>query len=94
MMATAYAKNYSRHPAVVQPISGQLASPGEPLREVAPSIGQADLLAAGRLQANYLNLQVGRKVAGTSIDRVSSGGTGGGERSRRALKRSFMGSFE
>ncbi|WP_256201515.1 MULTISPECIES: hypothetical protein [Stenotrophomonas] len=64
MMATAYAKNDSRHPAVVQPISGQLASPGEPLREVAPSMGQADLLAAGRLQANYLNLQIGRKVAG------------------------------
>ena len=64
MMATAYAKSDSQRPAVVQPITGQLASPGEPLRGVAPSMAQADLMAAGRLQASYLNQQVGRQVAG------------------------------
>ncbi|QDL29618.1 hypothetical protein [Stenotrophomonas maltophilia] len=64
MMATAYAKNDSQHPTRVQPIGGQLASPGEPLQAVTPSMAQTDLLAHARLQASYLNQQVGRKVAG------------------------------
>lgn len=50
MMATAYAKSDSRRPCVVQPIGGQLASPGEPLHAVAPSMAQTDLLAHARLQ--------------------------------------------
>ncbi len=64
MMATAYAKSDSRQLCVVQQIGGQLASPGEPLRAVTPSMVQADILAHARLQASYLNEQMGRKVAG------------------------------
>lgn len=64
MMATAYAKNDSQRPCVVQSIGGQLASPGEPLRAVTPSMAQTDLLAHARLQASYLNEQLGRQVAG------------------------------
>ncbi|XNX73583.1 hypothetical protein ACL5HQ_11315 [Stenotrophomonas maltophilia] len=64
MMATAYAKGGSERPCVVQPIGGQLASPGEPLQAVAPSMAQTDLLSHARLQASYLDEQMGRKVAG------------------------------
>ncbi|WP_111187879.1 hypothetical protein [Stenotrophomonas maltophilia] len=64
MMATAYAKSDSRRPTTVQPIAGQFASPGDPLKGVAPSMLQADLMTAGRLQANYLNEREGRRVAG------------------------------
>ena len=64
MMATAYAKSDSQRPCVVQPISGQLAAPGEPLQAVTPSMAQPDLMAHGRLQASYLNEQMGRQVAG------------------------------
>jgi len=64
MMATGYAKSDSQRPCLVQAIEGQLASPGEPLEAVTPSMAQADLMAAGRLQAAYLNKQVGRQVAG------------------------------
>lgn len=64
MMATAYAKSPGGRPAIVQPIAGQLASPGEPLRDLPASMVQADLLASGRLQAAYLNEQMGRTVAG------------------------------
>lgn len=39
----------------VQPVTGQLASPGEPIQNIAPSMGQADLLAAGRLQLAFLH---------------------------------------
>ena len=54
MMATAYAKSDSRRPCVVQPIGGQMASPGEPLQAATPSMAQV----------SYLNGQLGRKVAG------------------------------
>ena len=64
MMATAYAKSDSQRPTRVQPIGGQLASPGEPLQAVTPSMAQADLMAHARLQASYLNEQMGRQVAG------------------------------
>ena len=64
MMATGYAKNDSQRPCMVQAIGGQLASPGEPLKTVPPSMAQAELLAAGRLQASYLNEREGRRVAG------------------------------
>ena len=64
MMATAYAKSNSKRPATVQPIHGQLASPGEPLQGLTPSMAQADLLAHARLQASYLNTQMSRRVAG------------------------------
>lgn len=64
MMATAYAKSDSQRPTVVQPISGQLASPGEPLHGVPGSMAKAELMAAGRPQAAYLNGKMGRTVAG------------------------------
>lgn len=64
MMATAYAKSDSQRPTRIQPIGGQLASPGEPLQEVTPSMAQADLMAHACLQASYLNEQMGRQVAG------------------------------
>lgn len=64
MMATAYAKSGNQLPCVVQPIGGQLASPGEPLKPLTPSMAQTDLLAHARLQASYLSKQMGRKVAG------------------------------
>lgn len=64
MVAMAYLKNADGRPATVQPITGQLASPGEPLRGLTPSMAQAEILAAGRLQASYLNLVEGRRVAG------------------------------
>ncbi len=64
MMATAYAKSGSRRPCVVQPVGGQLASPGEPLQAVIPSMAQKDLLTHARLQASHLNEQLGRSVAG------------------------------
>jgi len=64
MVATAYAKSDSQRPAMVQPITGQLASPGEPLQAVKPSMAQVDLVAHARLQAGYLNERMGRQVAG------------------------------
>lgn len=64
MMATAYAKSDSQRPTRVQPIGGQLASPGEPLQAVMPSMSQTDLMAHARLQSSYLNEQMGRQVAG------------------------------
>lgn len=64
MIATAYSKSGSGQPALVQSITGQLASPGEPLKTVLPSMAQAELLVAGRLQASYLNERMGRQVAG------------------------------
>lgn len=67
MMATAYAKSDSQRPCLVQPVGGQLAAPGEPLQAVTPSMAQAELVAHARLQAKYLNEQMGRKVAGGSV---------------------------
>lgn len=51
-------------PAVVQPITGQLSSPGEPFQAWPPSMATPALFEAGRLQANRLNERIGRKVAG------------------------------
>lgn len=64
MMATAYAKHDAAVPAVVQPITGQLSSPGEPLRAWPPSMATPALFEAGRLQARWLNESEGRRVAG------------------------------
>lgn len=52
MVATAYAKNDSTTPAIVQQLDGGLASPGEPLRGRPGSFASEDVLAAARLQAN------------------------------------------
>lgn len=64
MMATAYAKSDSSRPSVVQSLDGGLASPGEPLVGRPDSLAPEDVLAAGRIQAAWLNKQVGRQVAG------------------------------
>lgn len=64
MMATAYAKNDSTRPAIVQCLDGGLASPGEPLAGRPESFAPADVLAAGKIQATWLNARVGRQVAG------------------------------
>jgi hypothetical protein len=64
MAATAYAKHDSAIPAIVQPLDGGLASPGEPLEGTPDSFELVDVLAAGRLQAAWLNQAVGRQVAG------------------------------
>ncbi|HEL3005862.1 TPA: hypothetical protein UM358_000449 [Stenotrophomonas maltophilia] len=64
MMATAYAKSDSSRPSVVQPLDGGLASPGEPLVGRPDSFAPEDVFAAGRIQAAWLNKQIGRQVAG------------------------------
>jgi hypothetical protein len=64
MMATAYAKSDSSRPSVVQPLDGGLASPGEPLIGRPDGLAPEDVFAAGRIQAAWLNKQVGRQVAG------------------------------
>ncbi|HHA2675815.1 hypothetical protein [Stenotrophomonas maltophilia] len=64
LVATAYAKNEGGVPTVVQTLAGGLASPGEPLRGRPDSFASEDVLAAARLQANYLNEHMGRQVAG------------------------------
>ncbi len=64
MVATAYAKSVSGEPTRVQPLAGGLASPGDPLEGRSDSFDPTDVLVAGRLQAAWLNGQVGRKVAG------------------------------
>lgn len=64
MAATAYAKHDSAIAAIVQPLDGGLASPGEPLEGIPDSFELVDVLAAGRLQAAWLNRAVGRQVAG------------------------------
>lgn len=64
MVATAYAKSVSEAPARVQPLLGGLASPGEPLRGRPDSFASEDVLAAGRIQAAWLNKASGRQVSG------------------------------
>ncbi|HFT6992567.1 TPA: hypothetical protein ACGRQA_001881 [Stenotrophomonas maltophilia] len=64
MVATAYAKSDSSRPTIVQPLGGGLASPGEPLAGRPDSFDPADVLAAGKVQARWLNERVGRQVAG------------------------------
>ncbi|CAM4366725.1 hypothetical protein [Stenotrophomonas lactitubi] len=64
MVATAYATSDSSRRTVVQPLDGGLASPGEPLAVRPDSFAAADLLAAGKSQAAWLNNQEGRQVAG------------------------------
>ncbi|MDH1192625.1 hypothetical protein [Stenotrophomonas sp. GD03958] len=62
MIATVYAKSEDGHPAVVQALVGGRASPGEPLNQPA-GMGRVDLMAAGRLQAAYLNGDSERPMA-------------------------------
>lgn len=64
MVATAYAKSDSSRPTIVQPLDGGLASPGEPLAGRPDSFAPAEVLAAGKIQAAWLNARMGRPVAG------------------------------
>lgn len=64
MVATAYAKSVSGEPTRVQPLVGGLASPGDPLRGRKDSFDPENVLEAGRLQAEWLNRESGRQVAG------------------------------
>lgn len=67
MIATAYAKHAVETPALIQPLIGGLASPGEPLRGRADSFDSVEVFKAGVLQAAYLNEKNGRQVAGGSL---------------------------
>ena len=67
MVATAYAKSDSSRKTLVQPLEGGLVSPGEPLAGRPDSFAEADLLAAGKIQAAWLNSRVGREVAGGGL---------------------------
>ncbi|WP_343649514.1 hypothetical protein [Stenotrophomonas sp.] len=64
MVATAYAKSDSGVAAIVQPLVGGLASPGEPLQGRPDSFAPEAVLAAGRAQSVWLNGKAGRRVAG------------------------------
>lgn len=64
MAATAYAKRNSATPAIVQALDGGIAPPGKPLAGLPDSFEHQDVLAAGKLQAAWLNREVGRRVAG------------------------------
>lgn len=64
MGATAYARTVGGELTRVQLLVGGLASPGDPLQDRAATFDAPDVLAAGRLQAEWLNNMVGRRVAG------------------------------
>ena len=64
-MATAYAKSDIALPAKVQPLVGGVALLGEPFEGRADSFDPADFLDASRLQECWLNVWVGKKVAGS-----------------------------
>lgn len=55
MMVTAYAKSDIHNPTVIQPVTGQLSAPGDPLRNRDASMALADVLEAGKQQARFLN---------------------------------------
>lgn len=64
IVGTAYAKSDVESHARVAALVGGIASPGEPLRGAPDSFEVEAVLAAGRRQAEYLNAQEGRVVAG------------------------------
>lgn len=64
IVGTAYAKSVVEQPTRVAELVGGIASPGEPLRDATDSFEPEAILAAGRRQAEYLNFQEGKVVAG------------------------------
>jgi len=64
VVGTAYAKSAAERPTRVAELVGGIASPGEPLRDGTDSFEPEAILAAGRRQAEHLNAQEGRVVAG------------------------------
>lgn len=67
MVGTAYAKSVADRPTRVAELVGGIASPGDPLRGATDSFEPDAILAAGRRQAEYLNGQEGRVVAGGQL---------------------------
>lgn len=64
IVGTAYAKSGVEQPARVAELVGGIAAPGQPLRNLPDSFHPEAMLAAGRLQAEYVNAEEGRQVAG------------------------------
>ncbi|WP_256775411.1 MULTISPECIES: hypothetical protein [unclassified Stenotrophomonas] len=64
IVGAAYAKSVVEQPTRVAPLIGGIAAPGQPLRDVPDSFHPHAILAAGRRQAEYVNAEEGRHVAG------------------------------
>lgn len=64
MVGTAYAKSDVEHHARVAALVGGIAAPGQPLKDLPDSFDADAILAAGRRQAEYVNAEEGRHVAG------------------------------
>lgn len=67
MVATAYSKQSTATPTLVQPLIDSFASPRAPLRGSEQSFDPASVFGASVLQARYVNMKHGRQVAGGSI---------------------------
>lgn len=61
---SAYAKSVVEHHARVAALVGGIAAPGQPLRDLPDSFHPDAILATGRRQAEYVNAEEGRYVAG------------------------------
>jgi len=64
IVGTAYAKSVVEEPTRVAELVGGIAAPGQPLRGLTHSFHPDAILAAGRRQAEYVNAEEGRHVAG------------------------------
>lgn len=67
IVGSAYAKSVVEQPTHVAELVGGIAAPGQPLRGLADSFHPDAILAAGRRQAEYVNAEEGRHVAGGRI---------------------------
>lgn len=64
IVGTAYAKSVVEQPTHIAALVGGIAAPGQPLRGITDSFHPDAILAAGRRQAEYVNAEEGRHVAG------------------------------
>ncbi|MGL4691192.1 MAG: hypothetical protein ACRCWE_03630 [Stenotrophomonas maltophilia] len=67
IVGSAYAKSVVEQPTHVAELVGGIAAPGQPLRGLPDSFHPDAILAAGRRQAEYVNAEEGRHVAGGRI---------------------------
>lgn len=67
IVGSAYAKSVVEQPTRVAELVGGIAAPGQPLRDLPDSFHADAILAAGRRQAEYVNAEEGRHVAGGRI---------------------------
>lgn len=67
IVGTAYSKSVVEHPTRVEELVGGIAAPGQPLRGLPDSFEPEAIRAAGRRQADYLNAEEGREVAGGRV---------------------------